>query len=234
MNTRWVPAQPVTTAIHVPNSPFEQLQRQTRAGLSAGRALLAAERRLQLPNFVELFRWEAIRPLLPLKLPTPGEPSPWTGRLCRSHYQWLEGNDVSVLDLDEFDLMLRLFDFSPWRPYFAERFRSQYGPPPFDPLSLGLGMFLAHYQSWDWARLVGELRSPLRGQDYCRRLGFDSTDLPSPSTFRMAFALTPLDWFTACQDSLAQGLMAYQLIPTRSTFPGTRPNRAFPSPPIAS
>jgi hypothetical protein len=38
--------------------------------------------------------------------------------------------------------MLRLFDFTPWRPYFAERFRSQYGPPPFDPLSLGLGMFL--------------------------------------------------------------------------------------------
>jgi hypothetical protein len=36
----------------------------------------------------------------------------------------------------------------------------------------------------------------------------------------MAFTQTPLDWFTACQNSLAQGLMTYQLIPTHSTFPG--------------
>jgi len=223
MKTRWVPPQNVIAAIHVPNSPFEQLQCQTRAQLSAGRVLPAAERRLQLPNFVELFRWEAICSLLPLKLPTPGEASPWRGRLCRSYYQWLAGDDISIQELDEFDLLLRLFDFSPWRPYFAERFRSQYGPPPFDPLSLGLGMFLAQYQSWDWVRLVGELRSPARGGDYCRRLGFDHTDLPAASTFRMAFALTPLEWLAACQDSLAQGLMTYQLIPTRSTFPGDPP-----------
>jgi hypothetical protein len=127
---------------------------------------------------------------------------------------------AEVLRLDEFDLLLRLFDFSPWRAYFAQRFRSQYGPPPFDPLSLGLSMFLAHYQSWDWERLVQELRSPARGRDYCVRLGFDPSDLPVPSTFRMAFGQTQLDWLTACQDSLAQGLMNYQLIPTHSTFPG--------------
>jgi hypothetical protein len=36
----------------------------------------------------------------------------------------------------------------------------------------------------------------------------------------MALARTQLDWFTACQDSLVQGLMTYQLIPTHSTFPG--------------
>ena len=59
-----------------------------------------------------------------------------------------------MLRLDEFDLLLRLFDFSPWRPYLAQHFHSQYGPPPFDPLSLGLGILLAHYQSWDWVRLV--------------------------------------------------------------------------------
>ena len=45
-------------------------------------------------------------------------------------------------------LALRLFDFSPWRPYFAQRFKSQLGPPPFDPLSLGLAAYLAVYQSW--------------------------------------------------------------------------------------
>jgi hypothetical protein len=223
MSAHWVPAQALSAQISIPGSPFQQLQRQTRVQLAASRALPAAARRLQLPNFVALFRWEAIRPLLPLKLPAPAAPSPWTGRLCRSYYQWLEGDDISILGLDEFDLLLRLFNFSPWRPYFAARFRSQYGPPPFDPLSLGLGMFLARYQGWDWARLAGELHSPARGREYCLRLGFDPSDLPSPSTFRMAFEGTQTDWLTACQDSLAQGLMAYQLIPTQSTFPGDPP-----------
>jgi hypothetical protein len=224
MNTFWIPSSPMMASIDLPPSPIEQLQRLTRAELSESRALPAAERRLQLPYFVETFRWERIRSYLPLQLPTPGKASAWSGRVCRSYYQWLGIEDLpssaEVLRLDEFDLLLRLFDFSPWRPYLAQRFRSQYGPPPFDPVSLGLGIFLAHYQSWDWVHLVQELHSPTRGGEYCRRLGFDPADLPAPSTFRMAFANTQLDWFTACQDSLVQGLMAYQLIPTHSTFPG--------------
>jgi hypothetical protein len=170
------------------------------------------------------FDWDNIRPHLPLSLLLPGEAPAWNGRVCRSYYQWLGIEDLSstaeLLRLDEFDLVLRLFDFSAWRPYLAQRFRSQYGPPPFDPVSLGLGMLLAHYQAWDWERLAWELRSPSRGQEYCRRLGFDPQDLPAASTFRMAFACTHLDWFTACQDSLAQTLMNCQLIPAHSTFPG--------------
>ena len=204
----------------IEDHPFEKLERQTRAQLNAGRGQSAAERRLELRGFVETFCWENVRARLPLQVPVLGEAPNWAGRECRSYYQWLAGADEDLSGLDEFDLLLRLFDFRPWRAYFAQRFRSQYGPPPFDPLSLGLSMFLAHYQSWDWARLVQELRSPTRGRDYCVRLGFDPSDLPVPSTFRMAFGQTQLDWLTACQDSLAQGLMNYQLIPTHSTFPG--------------
>jgi hypothetical protein len=196
----------------------------SRAQLTAGRCLPASERRLQLPYFVETFGWDHIRPHLPLPVATPSEAPAWSGRVCRSYYQWLGIEDLSstaeLLRLDEFDLVLRLFDFSAWRPYLAQRFRSQYGPPPFDPVSLGLGILLAHYQAWDWERLVQELRSPTRGQEYCRRLGFDPQDLPVASTFRMAFTHTRLDWFTACQDSLVQTLMDCQLIPTHSTFPG--------------
>jgi len=199
---------------------FEKLERQTRAQLNEGRGQPAAERRLELRGFVETFCWGNVRARLPLQLATLGEATNWAGRECRSYYQWLEGVDEDLSGLDEFDLLLRLFDFSPWRAYFAQRFRSQYGPPPFDPLSLGLSMFLAHYQSWDWERLVQELRSAARGREYCVRLGFDPSDLPVASTFRMAFGQTQLDWLTACQDSLAQSLMNYQLIPTHSTFPG--------------
>ena len=224
MNTVWIPSSPVRATVALPSSPFGALPRLSRAELAESRSQPAVERRLQLPYFVETFRWENICPHLPLQLPTPGKVPAWKGRVCRSHYRWLEPEQVlssaAILRLDEFDLLLRLFDFRAWRPYLAQRFHSQFGPPPFDPLSLGLGILLAHYQSWDWARLVQELRSPTRGQEYCRRLGFDPADLPAPSTFRMAFSQTQLDWFTACQDSLVQGLMAYQLIPTHSTFPG--------------
>jgi hypothetical protein len=218
MNAICIPAVPIR--VHV-IQPFEGLNNPTRAELLAGRDLSASERRLQLPNFVAMFDWGAMQNLLPLRLPTPGVPPAWSERLCRSHYQWLPVDESEPLDgLDEFDLMLRLFDFSPWRPYFAQRFRSQLGPPPFDPLSLGLGIFLAHHQKWDWARLARELRSPTRGLDYCRRLGFDPSNLPVASTFRMAFTETDASWFADCQSSLAQGLMAYQLIPTHSTFAG--------------
>lgn len=224
MNTVWIASIPKRIIIEPLPNLFGSLPRLSRAELAAGRTQPAAQRRLQLPTFVETFRWDSIRPLLPLQLPTPGEAPAWSGRVCRSYYQWLGIEDLpssaEVLRLDEFDLLLRLFDFSPWRAYLAQRFHSQYGPPPFDPVSLGLGMLLAHYQNWDWARLVGELRSPTRGGEYCRRLGFDPADLPAPSTFRMAFANTQLDWLTACQDSLVQGLMICQLIPTQSTFPG--------------
>jgi hypothetical protein len=224
MNTLLVPATPVIASITVPDSPFQRLLSFTRTELFETRHLPAAERRLLIPNFVELFCWEAIRPLLPLKLPTPGNPPPWPGRVCRSFYRWLPPDHLSssavLTGLDEFDLILRLFDFSAWRPYFAQRFKSHFGPPPFDPLSLGLGMCLAIHHAWDWDQLTQELGSQERGQGYCHRLGFDPLDLPAASTFRMALNHTQLDWFTACQTSLAQGLMAYALIPTQSTFPG--------------
>ncbi|MFH1908141.1 MAG: hypothetical protein ABIL11_12305, partial [Chloroflexota bacterium] len=224
-----VPATPLVSSVEVPDSPLFRLQSFSRSELAETRDIEAAERRLLIPNFVELFRWEAIRPLLPLKLPTPGSPPPWQGRLCRSFYQWLPPDrlrsSADLTGLDPFDLILRLFDFSPWRPYFAWRFKSQFGPPPFDPLSIGLTGFLALYRQWDWATTVTELQSAERGAGYCQRLGFDPTDLPCESTLRMAFYRTQLDWLEACQTSLAMGLMAYGLIPTQSTFPGDPPGR---------
>ena len=238
----WIPATSVIPAVEAPDSPFHTLTSFSRAELAATRSLPAVERRLLVPNFVELFHWEAIRPRLPLQLPTPGTPPAWQGRVCRSYYRWLPSDDLAssadpstgalnavkwqaLAGWDDFDLTLRLFDFSPWRPYFAQRFRSQLGPPPFDPLSMGLGLFLAVYQGWGWKRLVQELRSSERGQGYCRRLGFDPADIPGPSTWRMALNHTQLDWFADCQTSLVLGLMAYGLIPTHSTFPGDAPEQ---------
>jgi hypothetical protein len=130
MNTVWVPVTPVVPAISVSDSPFQSLTSFSRAELAATRSLPAAERRLLIPNFVALFRWEAIQPLLPLQLPTPGDPPSWAGRSCRSCYRWQPSPELlssaDLAGMDEFDLTLRLFDFSPWRPYFAQRFKSQW------------------------------------------------------------------------------------------------------------
>jgi len=222
-----VPASEILASISVPASPFLELKSGSRAEMAADRALTAAERRQQIPNFVTLFRWEALRALLPLRLPTPGNPPPWAERCCRSYYRWIPPDDLpssaDLAGLDAFDLTLRLFDFTPWRPYFAQRFKSQFGPPPFDPLSLGLCSFLAIDRAWDWATLLRELRSKERGLGYCQRLGFDPDDLPGESTLRCALAQTHSDWFSNCQTSMAQGLMAYALIPTHTTFPGDPP-----------
>jgi len=124
-------------------------------------------------------------------------------------------------------LLLRLFDFSPWRPILAQRFHSHMGPPPFDPVSIGLAILLARWKRWSWPTLVTELHSKERGVGYCRRLGFDPDDLPTESTFRMALNHTDETWVLQCADSLALGLMAYGLMPTQSTFPGDPSHRGL-------
>jgi hypothetical protein len=95
--------------------------------------------------------------------------------------------NLDLSGLNDFDLLLRLFDFSAWRPYLAQRFRSQLGPPPFDPVSIGLCFLLSRWRGWGWGELLTELHSPERGRGDCRRLGFDPQDLPCASTLRMAF-----------------------------------------------
>jgi hypothetical protein len=247
MTSLWVPAPTpaqVLTEPHLPDSPFQQLLGFTRALLRDTRDIPAAERRLLLPNFSETFHWAAVRPLLPLRLvvaPTqpatgpnqPATPPVWQPRYCRSHYVWLPPEATlgqlraAWQGLDDFDLILRLYDFSAWRPILGQRFASQCGPPPFDPVSLGLAWLLARWRGWSWPQLVTELHSPERGAGYVRRLGFRPDDLPSASGFRMALHDTPPAWVLQCADSLALSLLAYGLLPSHSTFPHDPPERGI-------
>lgn len=234
MSAYFIPAEPLSAPDPTLDSPFLNLMglspaRPRAADLQASRGLPAAQRRQLTDHFVDLFHWEAIQPLLPLRLgPIPDAPI-WQPRRCRSHYVWLPPDDIqSAADfqgLDDFDLVLRLFDFSAWRPILAQRFASHLGPPPFDSVSLGLSMLLARFRGWSWPTLVTELHSAERGQGYCRRLGFAPDCLPASSTFRMAMNNTTEEVFLQCADSLALGLMAAGIIPTHSTFPGDPPER---------
>jgi hypothetical protein len=236
MTSLWVPAPTsaqVLTTPHLPDSPFSRLVGLTRSLLRDTRDIPAAERRLLTPYFVETFTWSAVRPLLPLRLtvaptqPADADQPPsipvWQPRRCRSYYQWLPPDDIhsaeDLLGLDDFDLILRLYDFTAWRPILGQRFASQFGPPPFDPVSLGLLWCLAVWRNWNWPTLITELRSNERGQGYLRRFGLRPDDLPAESTVRSALGHTPVPSLIQCADSLALSLMAYGLIPTQATFP---------------
>jgi hypothetical protein len=217
------------SVLHVPDSPFHRLVGLSRADLAAARDIPAAERRLLVPHFVATFSWDGIRPLLPLRLTIPPDVPAWPERLCRSYYRWLPPDDIHTArdfaGLDDFDLLLRVFDFSPWRLILGQRFSSRLGPPPFDPVSLGLAWLLARWQGWSWSDLVQELTSTERGKGYLRRLGFASDDVPTASAFRMALHETQTAWLCQCVVSLAAALMAYGIMPDHSTFPGDPPER---------
>jgi hypothetical protein len=213
----------------VPESPFHHLTTFSRSELAQTRTIPAEDRRLLTEHFVRTFQWETVRPYLPIRLELPPGVRPWKARVCRSHYRWFPPDDIQsandLTGLDNFDLVLRLVDFTPWRSILGQRFSSAFGPPPFDPVSIGLSWLLVRWRDWKWPTLVTELHSRDRGRGYCRFLGFDPNDLPVESTFRMALRNTHPAWLLLCEDSLILGLMAYGIIPTTSTFPGDPPDR---------
>jgi hypothetical protein len=224
-----IPTMGETDSPHRPASPCHALPSLACSQLAATRDIPAAERRLLVTGFVAAFQWDTVRSLLPLQLSVPARVRPWRARFCRSQYVWLPPDDIQSADdltgLDAFDLVIRIFDFSSWRPILGQRFSSHLGPPPFDPVSIGLAWLLARWRNWTWSQVVTELHSRERGLGYCLRLGIDPTDIPAESTFREALKHTRKDWFLQCEDSLILGLMAYGIIPTQSTFPGDPPGR---------
>jgi hypothetical protein len=219
----------ILTVSSLPDSSFQRLVGLSRAEMAETRELPAAQRRLLTEHFVSVCHWETVRPQLPLRLPIPAQVPAWQPRRCRSQYVWLPPDDIhaaaDLAPLDDFDLVLRLFDFTAWRSILGQRFLSPYGPPPFDPVSLALAGLLARWRNWSWPQLVTELASPERGRGYCRRFGLAPDDLPAVSTLRLAWGDPQAAWCLQCHDSLAHGLMALGLIPTHSTFPGDPPER---------
>jgi hypothetical protein len=211
----------------LPDSPFHALPTLSRTELADTRDLVAAQRRQLSQSFVHAFTWETVRPLLPLRLELPPTAPLWRARTCRSHYVWLPPEDLTTPEawhgLDNFDLVLRLFDFGPWRPILGQRFSSNRGPPPFDPVSVGLAWLMARWRTWDWPTLFTELHSPERGRGDCLRLGFNPEDIPAESTFRCALRHTDPEGLEMCEDSVLLELMAYGIVPTTSTFPDDSP-----------
>ena len=188
MTSLWVPAPTpaqVLTEPHLPDSPFHQLLGFTRAQLRDTRDIPAAERRLlpaQLRRDLPLgsgppaacpCAWSWRPPNRPPARTSPprrrsgsrATAAPTTSG-CPRRRRWASRR-AAWQGLDDFDLILRLFDFSAWRPILGQRFASQFGPPPFDPVSLGLAWLLALWRGWSWPQLVTELHSRRAGPGLC-------------------------------------------------------------------
>jgi hypothetical protein len=149
----------------------------------------APEQRAQDPHFVRTCRWTALRDRVPLLWPTPPDTPPSPKKAYRSLYVYCGCADLDEPttweQLNDFDLVLRLVDFTGLRPVLAQRlgWGSARGYEPFDPLSF----FLLH--GWQltnrWTRAetlrhVGEDRYA----DYAAGFGFEDGVFPTEGGVR--------------------------------------------------
>jgi len=131
----------------------------------------------------------ALQECLPLHWPTPAETRPSPKRKYRSGYQYLGWKELADPadwdDYAEFELLLRLVDFSGLRDVLAEQlgWNSAQGKIPFDPVSLFLLTCWQVINGWSRAQTLRNLRKSRYG-DIAQRFGFRAGDYPSEGGLR--------------------------------------------------
>jgi hypothetical protein len=126
---------------------------------------------------------------LPLCWPTPPGTPPSPKKSYRSKYVFLGWEDLEDLTvwehLSDFDVVLRLVDFSGLRPVLAQLlgWASGRGWEPFDPVSLFLLSGWQIINNWSRAETLRNLRHP-RYADYARRFGFRDGIFPTEGGVR--------------------------------------------------
>ncbi len=138
----------------------------------------ATEARAQDLAFVTQCSLEGLRDQLPLLWSVPDDVPPAPKRSYRSHYVyhgWEDLEDPANWEhLSEFDLLLRLIDFSPLRDVLAQRlgWTSAKGHLPFDPVSIFLLIGWQIVNQWNRSDLLENLKKPNLAH-YARRFGFE-------------------------------------------------------------
>lgn len=151
--------------------------------------LTSVETRAQDLSFTSQCSLTGLQSRLPLCWPTPPDTPPSPKKSYRSHYVYREWGDLqdpaAWLHLSDFDLLLRLVDFSGLRPVLARLlgWTSARGHCPFDPVS----MFLLHgwqiTNSWTRAETLRKLHDP-RYADCALRFGFQDGVYPTEGGMR--------------------------------------------------
>jgi len=153
------------------------------------RSLRPSEARAQDSDFVAQCSLEGLRHRLPLPWPISDDVPPSPKLSYRSHYVyrgWHDFEDPAAWEhLSDFDLLLRLIDFSPLRDVLAERlgWTSARGQIPFDPVSIFLLIGWRIVNGWCRSTLLENLHHP-RYADYARLFGFADGVFPTEGGLR--------------------------------------------------
>ena len=151
--------------------------------------LTAAQARAQDTDFVAQCSFDALRDRLPFLWPIPDDVPPSPKKSYRSHYVYRgwEGleDPANWEHLSDFDLLLRIIDFSPLRDVLAQRLGwiSAKGQVPFDPISVFLLIGWRIVNGWSRTQLLKNLHDP-RYADYVFLFGFEDGDLPTEGGLR--------------------------------------------------
>lgn len=151
--------------------------------------LTPPQARAQDETFVRQCSLEGLRAKLPLLWPTPPAVVPSPKHHYRSHYVYQGFEDLenwaNWQDLSDFDLLLRLVDFSGLRPVLAKLlgWTSARGRTPFDPVSMFLLLSWQLVNEWHRCEALSNLRKSCYA-DYRQRFGFESDLLPTEGGVR--------------------------------------------------
>ena len=170
--------------------------------------LTAAKARAQDVTFVGQCSLEGLGDRLPLLWPISADVPPSPKKSYRSHYVycgWEDLNDPANWEhLSDFDLLLRLIDFSPLRDVLAQRlgWTSARGHVPFDPVSIFLLIGWRIVNGWSRTQLLKNLRNPLFAS-YAERFGFEDGIFPTEGGLR--HWLTALGLHSQTGDTITVG-----------------------------
>jgi len=151
--------------------------------------LTAVAARARDSDFVDQCSLWGLRGRLPLCWPTPPHVPPSPKPRYRAYYVYQGWDDLldpaAWAHLSDFDLVLRLVDFSGLRPVLAQRlgWTSARGWTPFDPVSMFLLQGWQIVNGWSRAKTLDNLSDP-RYADYAARFGFQEGVYPTEGGMR--------------------------------------------------
>jgi hypothetical protein len=171
----------------------------------------------------------ALAPQLPLRFPVPADLPPSPKRRYRSCYRPPDptplGDPAALAATSDFELALRLIDFSPLEGLLAQHYRpSCQGQVPFHPVSLFLAVCLRREGVLSWTA-TARLLAGQHGVAWRALFGFAEGATPSASGLRFFFHAVGSDVFDELCPRFVALLRRADLCPTHSTYPGDPPDQ---------